>query len=299
MEELINDYLLHLRPLLAKETVYQRERLLKRFAAWLDRSGKAYREVIREDVDRYHAAILHCSAKTRHDHLAAIRDFYDYLIRTRPEFVACKNPAAGIAIRGNGTRRLPHVPGESAVRKMLDSGTVSHALTDELCLRNRAMIELSYGSGLRRCELFRLDIEDIDFGEKQAHICGKGGKTRIVPLTAAAIEALSRYIACRHAYRGPLFVTTTGKRLGVAAIGWMYRKRFGTRTHLLRHACATHLFRNGCDLRLIQQLLGHEHLTTTQRYTHIIPVDVAAAVERLHPRSGNGTEAFNARWKVH
>jgi integrase/recombinase XerC len=285
MNELIDDYLLYLRPVLAKETLYHRKYRLKRFSARLDLTGKAYHEVTRSDIDNYHATLLHCSAGTRYDYLSAVRDFYDYLIKNRPELVMHNNPAAGITIRRSGVRRLPRVPGEAAIRELLDSRTADNALTEELRLRNRAMIELSYGSGLRRCELVRLDIEDIDFDGRQARVCGKGGKTRIVPLTAAAAEALGHYIAFRHAYRGPLFVTTRGRRLGAAAIGWMYRKHFGTRTHLLRHACATHLLRNGCDLRLIQQLLGHEHLTTTQRYTHILPVDVAAAVERLHPRS--------------
>jgi integrase/recombinase XerC len=250
--------------------------------------------VTRSDIDRYHATLLHCSAGTRCDHLRTLREFYDYLIRKQPELFAGGNPASGIRIRGSGTYRLPHVPGEAAIRRLLDSRTSGDALAEELQLRNRAMLELSYGSAVRRCELNRLDIEDLDLDDKQAHVCGKGGKTRIVPLTAAAIDALSRYIALRHACRGPLFVTTTGRRLGNRAIGVMYRKQFGTRTHLLRHACATHLLRNGCDLRLIQQLLGHENLTTTQRYTHILPVDVAATVKNLHPR-GSGNETVNTQ----
>jgi site-specific recombinase XerD len=285
MEELIGEFIAHLRPVLAKETLYHRGRRLKRFAQWLTRTGKAYHEVTRPDIDGYHMTIRHCRASTRYEYLTTVRDFYDYLIRKRPELFAGKNPASGITIRGSGKYRLPHVPGEAAIRKLLDSRTSGDALTEELRLRNRAMIELSYGSGVRRCELNRLDVEDIDFDGHQAHVCGKGGKIRIVPLTVAAVGALSRYIGNRHAYRGPMFVTTTGRRLGVEAISWMYRKRFGTRTHLLRHACATHLLQNGCDLRLIQQLLGHEYLTTTQRYTHILSVDVAAAVEKLHPRS--------------
>jgi site-specific recombinase XerD len=138
--------------------------------------------VTRPDIDLYHTTILHCSAGTRYDQLTTIRDFYDYLIRERPEFFSGKNPAAGIEIRGSGKHRLPHVPGEAAIRELLDSSIAADALTEELRLRNLAMIELSYGSALRRCELYRLDIEDVDFDGHQAHVCGKGGKTRIVPL---------------------------------------------------------------------------------------------------------------------
>jgi hypothetical protein len=157
---------------------------------------------------------------------------------------------------------------------------------EEKCLRRQTSAESSRsGSGLRRCELTRFDVEDIDFDGKQVYVNGKGGKTRIVPLTATAVSALSEYIALRHASRGPLFVTVKGRRLHGITVNLIYHKKYRTRPHLLRHACATHLLKNGCDLRLIQQLLGHEHLTTTQRYTHILPVDVATAVERLHPRA--------------
>lgn len=288
---IIRDFTTHLRPLLAKETLVVREFRVKRFFSWLGKQGVDYRKVTRGDIDGYHMTLLHCSTGTRYDYLSTVRDFYGYLIRYRPELFAWKNPVGEIVLRGSGKRRLPNVPGEAAVRRIL--GTDGDALPEELRLRNRAMIELSYGSGLRRCELSRLNIEDIDFDGRQAHINGKGGKTRIVPLTAAAVKVLSRYIARRHACRGPLFVSTTGRRIGAAMIGVIYRTLYGTRPHLLRHACATHLIRNGCDLRLIQQLLGHEHLTTTQRYTHIIHGDVAAVLQRLHPRSQKKTASEN------
>lgn len=287
-DEIIRDFITHLRPRLAKDTLYMRETYMKRFFNWLEKNGREYREVTSGDIDRYHATVLHCGAGTRYKYLAAVRDFYDYLIKHHPETCTGTNPVGKIEIRGCGNRRLPNVPGAAAVRRMLDviaTAAAGGETTDELRIRNRAMVELSYGSGLRRCELTRLDVEDIDFEGMQVYVSGKGGKTRIVPMTATAVEVLSEYIALRHASRGPLFVTVKGRRLHGVTVNLIYRKKYRTRPHLLRHACATHLLKNGCDLRLIQQLLGHEHLTTTQRYTHILPVDVAAAVERLHPRA--------------
>jgi len=285
---IIRDFVNHLRPLLAKETLYMRENRIKRFFYWLEKNGIDYRQVTRSDIDRYHATVLHCGAGTRYKYLAAVRDFYDYFIKHDPETFTGTNPVGKLEIRGCDSRRLPNVPGAVAVRELLataDCRSVKGgtATTEELRIRNRAMVELSYGSGMRRCELTRLDVEDIDFDAKQAYVSGKGGKTRIVPMTATAVAALSEYIALRHASRGPLFVTTTGRRLAGVSVGLIYRTKYRTRPHLLRHACATHLLKNGCDLRLIQELLGHEHLTTTQRYTHILPVDVANAIERLHP----------------
>ena len=287
-KDIIRDFVNHLRPLLAKDTLYMRENRIKRFFAWLEKNGMDYRQVTRSDIDRYHATVLHCSAGTRYKYLAAVRDFYDYLIKQHPDIFTGNNPVGKLAIRGCGNRRLPNVPGATAVRRMLDvvvntaNGSVA---TEELQLRNRAMVELSYGSGLRRCEITRLDVEDIDFDAKQVYVSGKGGKTRIVPMTAIAVSVLSEYIALRHASRGPLFVTTTGRRLSGVSVGLIYRTKYRTRPHLLRHACASHMLKNGCDIRHIQELLGHNDLTTTQIYTHTDKKDLREVIDRVHPRS--------------
>lgn len=148
------------------------------------------------------------------------------------------------------------------------------------------MAELAYGSGLRRGELERLNIEDIDLENGTAQVRGKGGKMRIVPLTAITIEFIRRVIADRKAYRGPLLVSFTGRRLGGGAIGWIFAEKIGIRPHLLRHACATHMLRNGCNLRVIQDLLGHARLTTTMLYTHINKRDLQKVVNGFHPLSG-------------
>lgn len=286
---IVRDFVNYLRPRLARETLCKRTDYIKRFFNWLEKNEMDYREVTRTHIDRYHATALHCTAGTRYKYLATVRDFYDYLVKHRPEIFTGNNPVGKLEIRGCGNKRLPNVPGALAVRELLATPQLpapSNIVNpEELRIRNRAMVELSYGSGLRRCELTRLDVEDIDFDGKQVYVNGKGGKTRIVPMTATAVSALSEYVALRHASRGPLFVTVKGRRLSGITIGLIYREKYHTRPHLLRHACATHLYKNGCDLRLIQEMLGHEHLTTTQRYTHILPRDVAKAVERLHPRS--------------
>jgi site-specific recombinase XerD len=209
--------------------------------------------------------------------------FYTFCIKKY--WLPIENPVRQIIIRNQQQKNLPHVPSETTLHDKVNAATKAAADHQRNALRNAAMMELAYGSGLRRGEICSLNIEDIDFERARAHVTGKGSRQRIVPLTGSSSKLLREYICSRRATRGPLFISERGKRIGGITVGWIFKKKIGTRPHLLRHACATHMLKHGCDLRIIQQLLGHSSLTTTQVYTHIITVDVAEVVNRLHPRN--------------
>jgi site-specific recombinase XerD len=283
--DLIDDYLRCIRPTVSGSTWLHKEWQLTRFLRYLTDAQKRFFDVRRADIEAYLATMRHCTSGTQRDNAMAIRDLYVYVHRKHPALYPYENPVSGMVFRNYKSRSVQNVPGEAAIHELLDH---IGGPEEELRLRNRLMAELAYGSGLRRGEIEALNIEDIDFEEKRAYVTGKGGRTRIVPLTGTAIECTRAYMASRRASRGPLIVSRRGRRIASVTIGYVFRKSVGIRPHLLRHAFATHLLKNGCGIRIIQELLGHKELTTTQVYTHIIQADVAEAVKRLHPRSAEG-----------
>ncbi len=166
-------------------------------------------------------------------------------------------------------------------------------------LRDRAVLELLYGSGLRVSELAKLDLGDVDLAGGSARVLGKGSKERMVPLGGKSIAALRAYLEARAAFRHPrtgahdprvLFLSPRGARLGVRAIQTLVQKygalgagRADLHPHALRHTCATHLLDGGADLRAIQELLGHSSLSTTQRYTHVSMDHLMRVYDAAHP----------------
>ncbi len=160
-------------------------------------------------------------------------------------------------------------------------------------IRDRAILELLYATGMRVSELCQLDLCDVD--DQAALVRGKGGKERKVPVGEAALKALDRYLiekrtAARRA-KEPLFVTVRGKRITRQQV-WKRVKRYGEKAginkglspHTLRHTFATHLLDRGADLRVIQELLGHADIGTTDRYTHLSQKQLFDAFDRFHPR---------------
>jgi site-specific recombinase XerC len=136
--------------------------------------------------------------------------------------------------------------------------------------------------------LRRVNVEDLDLEDRSIRVTGKGSKMRIVPITTTAADVARQYLSIRHASRGPLLVSYTGRRLSCGGVYMVMRERVGIRPHLLRHACATHMLQNGAGIRTIQELLGHADLKATQIYTHLDKTDLAAVVERRHPRAQKG-----------
>lgn len=169
---------------------------------------------------------------------------------------------------------------------------------DVLALRDRAMFELAYSSGLRVAELAGLQLSDLDPEEGMATVFGKGGKTRVVPVGSKALEVLARWREARallaQSGETALFVGQRGRRLTTRAIEARlthWRLQLGINEplypHKLRHSCASHLLQSSGDLRAVQELLGHASIATTQVYTHLDFQHLAEVYDRAHPRAKN------------
>ncbi len=187
-------------------------------------------------------------------------------------------------------RRLPEVPDVDRLQNFF-AGTVDW--TDPHLLRDLAMLELFYSSGLRLAELAALQLEDIDLQEKLVTVTGKGSNMRIVPLGQKAVTALQAWIHVRQLWQpaiNALFISQQGKALGHRAI----QKRLALHAaalgmplhpHLLRHAFASHLLESSGDLRAVQELLGHQHISTTALYTHLDFQHLAQVYDQSHPHA--------------
>jgi site-specific recombinase XerD len=180
-------------------------------------------------------------------------------------------------------RRLPDAPKPREVDELLDRVGDGGGV---LALRNRALLELVYSAGLRSAEAVSLDLGDVDFEQERVHVRhGKGGRERVVPLGEEAAHWVARYVLETRPglVRGPeraLFLSARGRRLDTSTL-----RRLMRRPHRLRHAFATHLLEGGADLRVIQELLGHSSLSTTQIYSHVDARRLRRVYDRAHPRS--------------
>ena len=159
-------------------------------------------------------------------------------------------------------------------------------------LRDVAVMELFYSSGLRLSELAALNVSDVDLYTESVRVFGKGRKERICPIGAPALEAISRYRAAANVHSGPLFINKARKQISPRSI-WLILKRYLWQTsipisispHKLRHSFATHMLDRGADLRSVQALLGHASLSTTQIYTHFMRSRLRKTVDEHHPRA--------------
>lgn len=220
--------------------------------------------------------------------LATLRSFFRFLNR---EGDLKGNPARTIPTPATASKLPPVLTVDEAFR-LLDSGGTS----PKSRLRDRALLELLYSSGIRVGELTGLDLEDLDLPGGTVRVRGKGRRERLVPVGSKAALALSRYIAEERKVRpsdpDPLFVNLRGTRLTSRSVhrllaalarrqGWSKR----VTPHALRHSFATHLLSGGADLRAIQEMLGHRSLSTTQRYTRVDLDQISRVYDRSHPRS--------------
>ena len=271
----MTEYLRHIRKCASTSKYQQTVWVLRVLYRYCLDNNKSLWQITQKDVETLLRS-RQVAIETNKILCRTIRRLYEFL--EWPE-----NPALHVRLSKSVIRTVPRVPDEERVRKAMESITGCNRILE---LRNRTIVELAYGSGLRIGELERLNIEDIDFSERTAYVFGKGGKTRIVPLTEKTVGSVVEYITRRQAHRGPLFVGYHyGRRLKVQMIGRIFRDKTGIRAHLYRHACATHMLRNGCSIRIIQELLGHFNLTTTQIYTHINKDELKTIINRTHPRA--------------
>lgn len=226
----------------------------------------------------------------RADWLGVLRSFFGFLEERRIIFT---NPVSGLRLR-KPQRLPPPVLSEAQARRLM----VAPFAGSRIGQRDRAILDLLYGTGLRLGECLRLDLEDVDLYEGQLLVRkGKGKKDRMVPLVGAAAKALDLYLRdvrswlVRSPREAAVFLSRDGDRLsrtGLQARLRQYGKAIGLklrlRPHVLRHSCATHLLKGGADIRHVQQLLGHQDLRTTAIYTRVDVEDLRAVIERAHPR---------------
>jgi len=222
--------------------------------------------------------------------LASLRAFYKYLNR---QGLLSKNPARLIATPRQ-EKRLPAVLTADDAQRLMDAPKAPASLHDHTKLRDRAVLETLYSTGIRASELTGMNHDDINRYDRLIRIRGKGRKERIVPLGAIALAAIDAYV--NQQQRSPessaVFVGPAGKRLTARTVQRIletYRKELGLQQkaspHTLRHSFATHMLESGADLRAIQELLGHASLSTTQRYTHVNLDALMEVYDKAHPKA--------------
>ena len=220
--------------------------------------------------------------------LSAIRSFMNYLVR---ENLLRTNPADGIKTP-KAPKKLPGVLDVDQINQLLNIKE-----TDPISLRDKAIMELLYSSGLRLAELVALNPIDLNIQDRSLTVIGKGNKKRMLPIGSKAIDAIKAWIQIRSQIAAPdeeaLFVGNRGNRLSRRSIQSRinhWSKKNGLTQdvypHLLRHSFATHLLEASGDLRAVQELLGHKDISTTQVYTHLDFQHLAETYDKAHPRSG-------------
>ena len=316
MKDQLADFLDHLRlnENASAHTVRAYESDLSQFvafvAAHLDRRRS---DLLATDFNHLHIRAflgdLHKRGNSRSSaarKLAAIRTFGRYLRREG----AIEGDPAALVGTPKREQRLPAHLAEAEMSRLLDVPD----RTTPLGRRDRAIMELFYASGLRLSELVGLGLEDVNLSSRVVRVLGKGGKERIVPFNRTTEGALRDWMRDREeivaAVRGsrlavrkmaavksrrstePLFLNYRGGRLSTRSVDRLVRKyvaacsaRFGISPHALRHSFATHLLERGADLRVIQELLGHARLSTTQRYTHVNSAQLIDAYRKAHPKA--------------
>ena len=218
---------------------------------------------------------------------AAVRAYFGFLA-TRG--VIASDPAARLSAPSPSSR-LPEIVGQADLATMLD-GPIDDA--DPIALRDRAILELLYAAGLRVSELWGLDVDDLDLARGTVRAFGKGSKERLVPIHERCCQVLERYLGVARAGffvegspSSALFYNRRGRRLGTRDVRRILDALSPTPTHphALRHTFATHLLDGGADLRVVQELLGHASLGTTQLYTHVSKDRLQRVYDETHPRA--------------
>ena len=288
----IDGYLRHLgkERRLSPHTASNYARDIGALADFLDRGDVTDWKRVDSQHVRVFAARAHAgglSPRSVQRRLSAVRSFFGYLVR---EGVAASNPAVDIRAP-KAAKRLPGTLDVDQIAQLLQIPG-----DDALAVRDRAIMELFYSSGLRLAELVGLALTDIDLADRTVRVLGKGAKTRIVPVGRKACEAIRAWLKERATLANidetALFVGRNGDRLKPRAIQlrvaqWARRAGLPARVypHLFRHSFATHLLESSKDLRGVQELLGHADISTTQVYTHLDFAHLARTYDASHPRA--------------
>lgn len=279
---------------------------VRAYLEWLDARGADWTAPARVDLRAYLARLVTSIARSSvSQRLAAIRSFYRFAIRSG---LAGGDPWGSIATP-RIPRRLPRVLEVEQIERLLAAtdavtpGARSSELASALILRDRAIVETAYAAGLRISELASAELQALDLRRGEVRVMGKGRKERVGLLGRPAVAALDAYLddgrpvlsALRRS-PGPepnvIFLNHRGEGIGVRGLRFRIARLCriaglpeGVSPHALRHSFATHLLDGGADLRVVQELLGHESLATTQVYTHVSPARLRAAYADAHPRA--------------
>jgi integrase/recombinase XerD len=276
---------------LSRNTLQSYRYDLSQLAAHQRNRGRQLQSASREDLLHFLAAQMRAgrSPRSLSRYLSGFRQFYRWLLR---EGCIARDPTALIESPKLG-RGLPKALNEQQVTGLLEAPAADTALG----LRDRTMLELMYASGLRVSELVGLELQDVNLNQGVVRVIGKGGKERLVPLGEEALAWIKRYQEeARAALLGgktsnDLFITARGGAM-TRQMFWHLLRRYAAQAglrkpmspHTLRHAFATHLLNHGADLRVVQLLLGHSDISTTQIYTHVARERLKQLHAKHHPR---------------
>jgi integrase/recombinase XerC len=272
------------------------EEFLKSSGMYLDPAGDVEIEKVDRMAIRKYMSFLHRKNKKSSiaRKISTLRSFFKYLIR---EQVIPSNPAESVS-SPKVEKTLPTTLTVDEAFRLMESPQdvpeTPSGMSKRNSVRDRAILELLYSSGLRVSELVGLNLDQLDPGLGIVRVMGKGRKERVVPVGGKAIDALKVYVEGRGGLTGdgPIFVNSSGRRLTARTVGRLikkYTRHSGifrkVSPHSLRHTFATHLLDAGADIREIQEMLGHSSLSTTQRYTHVSMGKLMEVYDRAHPRS--------------
>lgn len=295
MEHLVDTFLLHLKVErgLAKNTLDSYRRDLNKFSVYLRRTGVTSFQGVQRLLIMSFMEDLHSqrrAAATISRNLAAIRSFFNFLVA---ENLVKTNPAAELDTP-KIPKRLPNVMTVSQVATLMDQPS----LKTPPGLRDKAMLELLYATGIRVSELVDLNLRDVNLEMGFLRCLGKGSKERIIPMGRTAVAAIDNYLQ-----RGrpklvgkkeekAVFLNVHGGRLTRQGF-WKLLKKYVRQAgfegditpHTLRHSFATHLLENGADLRAVQEMLGHSDISTTQIYTQVTAIHLREVYQQAHPRA--------------
>ncbi len=305
MRELVEDFLIYLRHEKGQAEQTQRTyaALLGNFLTWAEKSGLTnWKEITlrhlmdflehernRKLKDEPDDATRRLSSESLYLQIAALRAFYTF---AETEKILPQNIAENLSLPRRW-QRLPKALSNSEINELLQPETP--ATPASLC--DEAVLELAYASGLRLAELRAIRLEQLHLDAGFVTVIGKGNKERVVPVGKAAIAALERYLVSGRPKQvtsktpANVFITRRGRPFAASTL-WTHIKRRARRAnigrnitpHMLRHSFATHLLENGADLRVIQELLGHANISTTEVYTHVGAPRLREIHRRFHPR---------------
>jgi len=291
----LKDYIYHLsvEKGLADNTLESYQRDLKKYVSFLQKNNvQCFKETSRKQITDYlnlqHENGLAPSSISRS--LASLRSFYQFLLK---EQVMQENPATDLETP-RMEKKLPHVLSFSDIELLLEQPQTNC----EIGMRDKAMLELIYATGIRVSELVSLNLNHANIKMGFLRCDGKGGKERMIPLGSVAIHCLQDYLArsrrklLKNQDEKALFLNQHGKRLTRQGF-WKILKKYVLRAginaditpHTLRHSFATHLLENGADLRSVQEMLGHADISTTQIYTQLTRKKIKEVYDQAHPRA--------------